>query len=374
MVPKKINLLYVIHSLENGGAETLAIRLAEKIDHKKFQVTVCSLSDMGPLREVLEKKKVPYFTLGKRDGKDLRISFRLRAKLKEYAIDVIHTHNQGPLLYTYLATLLSPKYKIVHTEHINMAKELSYSKKHLLYNRLLYRRLDGFVNIAQHLTNEYCIRFDLSRAKVQTIHNSVDYGKSIVLSPNSLREQLGLSNTVPLIGNISALRPQKDHETLIRAMKKVCEKFPAAILVIAGEGELQNKLVTLINGLELNRNVKLLGFRSDVDGLLKEFDIFVLSSLYEGLPLCILEAMAAGKPIVATDADGTNEIVTDGETGILVPVKNPDLFADAIVSILGDLEKAAEMGRAAQNFVETKHNMDKMISQYELFYKELFNG
>ena len=370
MTPK-INILYVIHSLDNGGAETLAIRLAEKLDKNSFRATVCSLSDQGPLRELLESKEVPYFTLGKRDGKDLKVALRLRGVLKKQKMDVIHTHNMGPLLYTYLATLFSQKYKIVHTEHINMAKELSYSKKHLMYNRLLYRRLDGFINIAQHLTREYCSRFDLSHTKVETIHNSVDPGKAPSVPTKPLRDQLGVADNVPLIGNISALRPQKDHQTLIRAMKKVCDKIPEAILAIAGEGESQVELKALVEKLGLSQNVKFLGFRSDVDGLLGQFDIFVLSSLYEGLPLCILEAMAAGRPIVATDADGTNEVVRNGETGLLVPLKEPELFADAILTILENPEHAKEMGAIAKKLVEDEHNMDKMIDQYELFYQEL---
>ncbi len=370
---KKINLLYIIHSLDNGGAETLAIRLAAKLDKNIFNATVCSLSDHGPLREVLEAKKVPYFTLGKREGKDFKIAIQLRNILKQQEVDVIHTHNMGPLLYTYLATLFSNKCKIVHTEHINMAKEFSYSTKHLLYNKLLYRRLDGFINIAQHLTREYCSRFDLSHAKVQTIHNSVDPGKVSSRHSYSLREQLGISSTVPLIGNISALRPQKDHQTLIRAMGKVCEKIPEAVLVIAGEGESRDELVALVEELDLTQNVTFLGFRSDVDSLLQQFDIFALSSLYEGLPLCILEAMAAGRPIVATDADGTNEIVKDGKTGLLVPLKEPELFADAILSILQNPERSVEMGKTAQKLVRDEHNMDKMISQYERFYQELLS-
>jgi glycosyltransferase involved in cell wall biosynthesis len=370
---KKINLLYVIYSLENGGAETLAIRLAEKIDKKKFHATVCSLTDGGPLKEVLEAKEVPYITLGKREGKDFKIVYRLIKQLKKNKIDIVHTHNQGPLLYTYLANIFSRKIKIVHTEHINMAKELSYSKKHLLYNKILYRSLDGFINIASHLTSNYCALFNLSNAKIQTIHNCVELSNYNSVANNSLRQELGISADVPLIGNISALRPQKDHATLIRSMVKVCEKLPESILVIVGEGESEQELLTLTKQLDLTRNVIFLGFRSDINNLLAQFDVFVLSSLYEGLPLCILEAMAAGKPIVATDVDGTNEILVNSKTGLLVPAGQPEKFAEALLSIIVDPDCAIEMGKSARKFVAVKHNIEKMITQYEAFYKEILD-
>lgn len=368
---EKINLLYVIYSMENGGAETLAIRLAEKLDRELFNAAVCSLSDQGPLREVMERKGVTHFTLGKKEGKDFLLPFKLRKLIKEKKFKIIHTHNQGPLLYTYLGTRLLGKIKIVHTEHINMAKEFSYSKKHLLYNNILYRSLEGFINIAHHLTDEYQRRFDLSRAKVETIHNSVDVETHQFEPGNSLREELGLNVDAPLIGNISALRSQKDHLTMIKAMKKVCEKVPDATLVIAGDGELRDKLLEAVHKYGLNSNIKFLGYRSDVDSLLAQFDIFALSSLYEGLPLCVLEAMAAGKPIVATNADGTNEVVHNEKTGLLVPIGDASSFADAILRIINDRNLASNMGDAAKMLVENKHNMAEMISNYEKYYKKL---
>jgi len=369
----KINLLYVIQSLENGGAETLAIRLAARLDKNCFNAAVCSLSDNGPLRELLERKKVPYFTLGKREGKDFKVALRLRRLLQQQRINLVHTHNQGPLLYTYLATLLSPGTRIVHTEHINMAKEFSYSRKHLLYNNLLYRSLDGFVNIARHLTDDYCSRFDLSKVRVRTIHNSVDLELVPGVPATGLRQELNIPATAPLIGNISALRPQKDHPTLIRAMAKVCRQVPEAVLVIAGEGESKAELVELVGKLGLEANVRFLGFRADVGQLLAQFDLFVLSSLYEGLPLCILEALAAGRPIVATDADGTNEVVQDGVTGLLVPLSSPEQFAAAILALLADPARAERLGQEGRRYVAEQHNMATMISQYEQFYREVLS-
>lgn len=370
----KIRLLYVIYSLDNGGAETLAIRLAEKLSKDLFDVVVCSLSDRGPLRTLLEQKHIRYFTLGKREGKDPGVALRLRKVIRDERIDIIHTHNQGPLLYTYLATrMMRNGPKIVHTEHINMVKEFSYSRKHMLYNSLLYRSLDGFINIARHLTDSYRDAFTSPHTKIQTIHNCVDLAEYDFSPTSDLRAELDLKQGTPLIGCISALRRQKDHDTLLKAMEKVKRDVPETVLVLAGDGELRDELLEQVRQLDLSWNVKFLGFRSDIANLLAQFDIFVLASLYEGLPLCILEAMAAGKPVVATDADGTNELIVNGETGLLVPLRDPGKFADAILSLLQDADMAADIGSKAKMFVEKQHNFNTMIHEYKSFYRNMIN-
>ncbi|WP_028581046.1 glycosyltransferase [Desulfogranum japonicum] len=368
---KRINLLYVIYSLDNGGAETLAIRLSEKIDKERFNPIVCSLSDRGPLREILVKYGITYYTLGKKEGKDFSVVFKIADILKKEKIDIIHTHNQGPLLYVFIAKLFFRRIKHVHTEHINMGVELSYSKKHELYNVILLRSLDGVINIAQHLNSQSAKYIKKKNAKVETILNSVEPATYDFSIQSDLKHELGLDAGSFLIGNISALRPQKDHATLLNAMPYILKENPHAVLVIAGDGELRNDLEEQCLRMGLTENVTFLGYRADVNNLLAQFDVFVLSSLYEGLPLCILEAMAAGKPIVATDAAGTNELVRDSETGLLVPVGDAEQLGKSISLLLEHPERAAEMGRKAKELVNSEHNMDTMMKKYESYYLRL---
>jgi glycosyltransferase involved in cell wall biosynthesis len=373
MIPK-INLLYVIASMSNGGAETLAIRLAEQLDKNLFNATVCSLSDEGPLREIMQEKRVPFITMAKKEGVDLALVRRLRKELTIRQINIVHTHNIAPLLYSRPAIFLNKKIKHVHTEHINMEKELSYSMKDRLYNAILYPGLNGFISIARHLTDHFCSMYDLSRVKVATIHNSVPIAPSLEATKKSLRQEFGVGEKVPIIGNISALRPQKDHVTLLRAMKIITKHYPDACLAIAGDGELKQELAIICRELDLDKNVRFLGYRADVNELLAQFDIFVLSSLYEGLPLCILEAMAAGKPVVATDADGTNEVVLHKVTGLLTPLRDPGKMAEAILALLADPVMSVLLGTAGRRRIETEYNMSTMIHRYEDFYRNLMSG
>jgi glycosyltransferase involved in cell wall biosynthesis len=368
----KINLLYMIQSLNNGGAETLAIRLADKLDKTRFNPTVCSLCDEGPLRSILQSKNIPHITLGKKEGKDLSLPLRIRSVLASHKIHLVHTHNQGPLLYTRLATLSGYRaVKLIHTEHINMAKEYSYSRRHRIFNRLLFKGIHGFLGIAQHLSHDYEIRFKNTKVLFTTINNSVSLPEIGTAPPKALSKELGVAPERPVIGNVSALRPQKDHATLLQAMRIVVDQRPDAILAIAGDGELKKALHDLTRKLGLTDHVRFLGYRSDVDNLLVQFDIFVLSSLYEGLPLCILEAMAAARPVVATDAQGTNSVVHHGKTGLLVPLKDPECLAAALLDLLQDKTAARKMGSAARKLIRNEYNMENMIQQYEAFYQRV---
>lgn len=365
--------MYIIYSLNNGGAETLAIRLAEKLDKNIFNTMVCSLSDVGPLRDMIIQKKIQFFTLGKVEGKDFTIIRKLKRLINEQNVDIIHTHNQGPLLYTYLSTFFEKKPRIVHTEHINMGKEFSYSRRHVLYNNLIYRCLDGFLSIAQHLTDDFRKKYRLSHAQIVTIHNGIEIFPEKKVMSNSLREELRLGSDVPIVGNISALRPQKDHATLINAMNIVVRRFPGVKLAIAGEGELDSDLKKQVKRLNLEDSVIFLGYRSDIREILPQFNLFVLPSLYEGLPLCILEAMEAGKPIVATDVEGTNELIIPQKTGLLTPAGNPEQMAEAIISILSNPMLAEKMGKAARKLVEREYSMGFMIKKYQKYYQDIFN-
>ncbi|MCF8088137.1 MAG: glycosyltransferase [Desulfotignum sp.] len=368
----KINLLYMIQSLNNGGAETLAIRLAQNLDPTRFTPVVCSLCDEGPLRGILESTHIPHITLGKKEGKDMGLPFRIRKVLASHRIDLVHTHNQGPLLYTRLATLGGYRsVKLIHTEHINMAKEYSYAGRHRFLNRFLFKGIHGFVSIAAHLNQGFEQQIKSSGAMFTTINNSVSVPEPERVSPGILHRELGIDPTWSIVGNVSALRRQKDHTTLIKAMRLVVDQRPDTILAIAGDGELKTALHELTRDLGLTNHVRFLGYRSDVDHLLAQFDIFVLSSLYEGLPLCILEAMAAARPVVATDAEGTNAVVHHGKTGLLVPLKDPENLAAALLGMLQNKTAARKMGAAARKLIRDEYNMETMIQQYETFYQQV---
>ncbi len=374
MTGKKINILFVLSALNNGGAEMLVIRLCKYLDKTRFNVSICSLSSQGALQDLISNYKIPLFILEKKEGRDFSIVKKLKDIIIENEIDIVHTHNQGPLIYSVLASLLGKRHKLVHTEHINMMQEYSYSRKNCYYNKFLYRFLDGFVSIANHLTECVLEQFPRLTKKTVTIRNCVDMSRfDVAASGENLREKLGLAEDSVLLGNISALRRQKDHGTMLRAMVQVARHDKTSYLVIAGDGECAGELKTQAEELGLNGRVFFLGYRADIENLLCQFSLFLLTSLYEGLPLCLLEAMAMRCPVVATDVTGTNELVRDGETGILVPAGDDKRLAEAILLLVNNPEIRGKFVSQAAAILKSDFNFTAMIRHYEDYYASMIS-
>jgi len=368
----KIKLLYIIESMKIGGAEMLVAEICRRIDKDKFDVFVCSLSGGTAITEKLEENDIRYYVFDKNPGVDLSIPFKIKKIIKQEKIQIVHTHCQGPLLYTYLATILGKKYRFIHTEHINMEQELGYSKKHLFYNKLFLNKLDGFISISEHVSKYFHEKYPKISRRMVTIPNGINVDRfSSQNNTNNLRKELRFDNNTKIIGNISALRDQKDHATLLYAMKKIINNIDNVRLVIAGSGYLDVKLKQLADDLNLNEYVRFLGYRSDVENLLSGFDVFVLPSLYEGLPLCLLEASASGTPLVASNIPGNDEIVRNCNNGLLFQTGNSEELANQISKILKDENLSQIFSMNGKTKSAELYNENDMISKYEKYYLNL---
>lgn len=368
----KLNLMLVIGSMGVGGAETLAARLAEKLNRSPlFSVSVCALEDRGELRKILLTNGTRHFSLSKKPGKDLSLPGKIARLARDERIDIIHTHGQGPLLYACLAKLFYRENRLVHSEHIKFEVEAVSPRKIFLYNAVLYRFIDFFLSITDHLEQYYSTKFPFLKSKISTITNGINIdqfnevdGKIVV----STRESFPVAKNAKIIGNISVLRDQKDHASLIRAMQTVLHHIPEAVLVIAGDGPLRDNLERLTCELAIQDSVVFLGYRKDVATLLRTFEIFVLTSLFEGLPLCLLEAAASGTPIVATDVEGINELIINNINGLLAPAKSPEKIGLKIVELLTNSELAQNLAERGKQIVFEKFNQETMVEKYEQFY------
>ena len=189
--------------------------------------------------------------------------------------------------------------------------------------------------------------------------------------PARLHEELFLPHQAPVVGNVAALVPHKGQRHFVEAAALVVRQVPDARFVIAGEGELRPALERLIKEHRLEKHVLLAGFRPDVLSLHKAFDIFVMSSVTEGLGTSLLDAMAAGKPIVATTTGGIPEVVVDGETGFLVPPRDDRAMAEAIVTLLKDPALRAQMGAAGLARAQSKFSAERMLQETLRVYKRV---
>lgn len=363
-----INILLVIGSFGIGGAENLAIDIACNLDKVRFRTVVCGLGT-GGLKEKLKSAGIAYYDLNKKDGVNLSLIRSLARIIDQENISIVHTHGQGPLLYVCLSRLFSRRAKIIHSEHIDFTVESPSPRKMLFYNSILFRMIDTFVSISDHLNQCYAKLFPFLDNKILTVKNGIDVRKfSNYHVDNDLKSELGISSTKIIIGNIAVFREQKDHESLINAMPKVIASIPDAVLILAGDGPLRGRLEELVERLHLSSCIYFLGWRSDVSRLLNEFDLFVLPSLFEGLSLSLLEASAARVPIITTDVVGNNEFIQDGINGFLVPPRNSTVLAKKIVELLECPEKQAHFVDNGWKIVNEKYSQEKMIANYEMVY------
>ena len=204
--------------------------------------------------------------------------------------------------------------------------------------------------------------------KFITIPYGVDLKKFADIKSSIKKTEIGLDNGDKVLGVVARFTKQKGHIYLIEAASQIVNKFPNTKFLFVGDGPLRKDLETKINELGLNSKFILLGFRNDVRELLQVFDIFVLPSLWEGLPNVLLEAMACGKPIVATAVDGTPEAVVDGNNGLIVPPKNPDKLADALMHLLQNEQEARKMGKRGRKRVENFYSIEKQMNNFQELY------
>jgi glycosyltransferase involved in cell wall biosynthesis len=270
------------------------------------------------------------------------------------------------LFYGTLAAKLGKVKKVIYTEHGRTEK---LSRKTRLAHRLLSRYVNHPVIVAKYLGDVLAAEgFDQN--KIRLIQNGID-GKSYE-TPHvrfKLHKELGLGAENRLIGNVARLDPIKNHSLLLHAMQVVLKNKPRARLVLVGDGPLREQLEREAAGLGIEDAVFFLGERNDIAAILRDIDIFVLSSLSEGMSLTLVEAMAARTPIVATDVGGNPALITSGESGLLVPSADPAALASAILKILGDPNLAKSLAGAARHRFEEDFNLETMIERYMELYE-----
>ncbi|RKY81578.1 glycosyltransferase family 1 protein, partial [candidate division KSB1 bacterium] len=207
--------------------------------------------------------------------------------------------------------------------------------------------------------------------KTITIHYGVDLSRFYPFRDEVMRMDLGFKKNDVVFGTVARFTEQKGHRYLIEAAKDVISKESSVHFVLAGDGPLRNEIEEKISELGLDKNFHLLGFRTDIDKLLHSFDVFLLPSLYEGLPNAVLEAMAAGLPVIATAVDGTPEAVIHNESGILIEPKSTTDIRNAVLRLFEDVKLRDEFGKNARQRVEQKFSWGKEVSEFVELYKSL---
>lgn len=363
----KIRLLQVTHDLAFGGLQKVVLNLCKNIDRDRFDVSVLCLRALGAYAEDVERLGIKVFMLPQPSNGTDYLSFIKAAEIfRREKVEIIHTHNTQPLIDGTIARMLSGVKRIVHTDHGRVFPD---KKRYMVAERFASNFVSKFVAVSQS-TADKLIKFEkIPPHKITVIENGIDelkYQDQAVLAET--KSSFGLMGEGPVIGFISRLSPEKGGAVLLDAMPLVLRAFPEAQLVIAGEGPQRESLMAQVEKLGLERNICWLGPRRDVPAILKAIDLYVLPSISEGLPMGLLEAIAAGSPVVATNVGGVPSVIKDKFNGELVPKGDTVALSQRIVSVLSD---AALAERYVQNSFDTvlgKYTASNMTRRYQELY------
>jgi glycosyltransferase involved in cell wall biosynthesis len=371
-----IRVMYVVDHLKIGGAQTHLLELLSRLDRGRFFPMVCALKTDGELRGRLDAMGVPVHDGG------------LGATLKGWS--GVHA------LWTLSRLLRRERVRVAHSYlfHPNILAPIAARVAGVPVVVVSKRSLDAYPNPlrrwAVKLGNALADRVTVNAEAVGRFVRSEERcrPRKMVLIPNGVsdeildaradraetRRRLNLPPDGPVVGVVSRLAWKKGVRYLLEAALRVLEAVPAATFLVAGDGPLRAELEAQSQAAGLGERVWFLGTRDDAVELFSVFDVFVLPSVIEGMSNALLEAMARGVPVVATQVGGNSEVVVDGETGFLVPAADPDRMATAITKLLQAPELAHEMGAAGKRRIVEHYGIDVMVRRIEALYEGLLAG
>ncbi len=366
MKKDRYTCIHVIHSLEYGGAQRDLYYYAKFHNRGKYRLKIVSFHPGGEMLPELEALDLDVHILGTRSA-DPRSITRLVKLFSEHKTDIAHFHNSLPVFSGVPAAVLARVPAKVMTEHsIYYPGKAGGSLSTSMYFNLR-RRLDMVIACSEEVRESHQPELDPDRTV--TIVNGVDLEHFFTPAVNS-----GTDKGIFHIGSIGSLTVQKGYSNLVQAVKILSDRGVPVRLTFIGDGPLRKKLEQQVNESGIDDRVTFAGTTSDVMTVLPAFDVVAGSSLREGLPLSILEAMAAGRPVVTTDVGGNREAVIDGVTGMLVPPGDSYALAEALETLWKNEDKQASMGKAGRLRVEKYFSAEKMVAETERIYESIFDG
>jgi len=379
----KPTVVHVITKLELGGAQRNTLYTVEHLDGARWdKVLVCGeggvLDEEARAGRTFRTLFVPSLVREMRPLRDAAALWSLWRVLRRLRPALVHTHSTKAGILGRIAARLAGAPVVIHTVH-----GFSFSPFHPPLRRLLYRWAE---RLAAPLTTRFLavsranleegVRLGLwRRDRVDLVRSgiSIEKYRGAPADRDRQRRALGLPEGAAVVGSVGNFKPQKGPMELLKAFALVARQVPEAHLVVAGDGPLRGEFEEGVRAHGLEDRVRLLGWRRDVPGLLQAFDVFLLTSLWEGLPRSLLQARAAGLPVVATAVDGSVEAVEEGVTGYLVPPRNPLAAAGRVLELLGDAGLRRRMGEAARDGLE-EFGIERMVERQDEIYRELLGS
>jgi glycosyltransferase involved in cell wall biosynthesis len=397
MPNNELNVMQIILNLDIGGAQEVVRTLVEYLALDGCHPVVCTFQD-GPLRQDMERLGIRVEVLPQRRYSIVALPLfiidmiqiwkSLAELVRKHHVDVVQTHLLTSLDFLVLLLLYTTNLRVVlwtfHTDRFELSAAMLPKYKWLLlpkkygyrfFYRLTSHLVSGFIAVSDQVANSMVEVIGPIQDKITVICNGVDtrrYGQAV--DRTLVRSQLGLEANTRLIAIVATLREAKGHRYMIEAMASIVPRHPDLHVLFIGDGELREELQARVKRLDLCNHVHFLGNRHDVPELLAASDFFVLPSVREGLSMALLEAMATGLPIVATEVSGTGQVIIPNKTGILVPPGDVQRLAQAIEQLIADPIQTRAMGAAAKQRVEAGFSAQKQVDEHLALYRRLLNN
>lgn len=359
---KNQNILFFTRTMKLGGTENVVLQLCDIFKDKVNKIIVCSCGGVNV--EKLEAMGIKHYEIPDIEKKSVgnikKTLSTVKRVIKEEEITIVHTHHRMAAFYSRILSL-HKKCIFINTSHNTF-----YDKK--LLTRFAYKKAN-LVACGEMVKKN--LEYDFKLKNVKTITNSVyPFNEQVIIdiTIDKYRQQGEF-----IVSNIGRLSEQKGMEYYLYAIPAVLQSCPNTKFLIIGEGEDRTKLEKLVEELGVLDNVSFMGYRTDVQNLMKQSDLIVLSSLWEGYPLTPIEAFSVGKTIIATAVDGTVEIVDDNVNGYLVEAKNHQEIADKIIHLQKNRDKLKKFEKEARCKYDEKLSFDKFSQHYVDFYREKIN-
>ena len=367
-----MHLLHVVESLARGGLERVVCDLVIEQKRQGYMVEVFSIFTPGAFAAELQDAGIPVIAANKRKGLDVSVLMALRAATRRAKHQVVHTHNPVANYYTCAAELTSWRtLPIVNTRH-NMGARDPNDRREALF-RLSVARTAKVAMVSPQVSRRFIDHGIVPKAKAAVVMNGIPLHRYAQVSPSTraaARTALSLPGDAFVIGSVGRLVGVKNHRLLLDAAAPICLEHPHVNIVLAGDGDLRETLIEQAQALGISDAVHLVGERSDIPQLLPAFDVFAMPSRSEGHSISLLEASAAGLPVIATEVGGNPEIVQQGLTGLLVPSEDITALQTALTQLFLDEPGRLAFGKQARLWAERTISVDAMTASYERLYRD----
>lgn len=375
----RIKVLEMIDKTFLGGGQIHILSLAKCLNRNKFEVSVCS-NKQGPLVDELKKNYIKHFPVSFQKNPHPKIIQKIRDVL-DSQFDILHTHGGVAGFWGRLAARKSSVPVVIHTLHgIHYLHYRNFILKHLsvYLERWLSRHTDAVIFVSdsdKKKGEDYRLA---PKEKMVVIKNGVDFSsfpQNLEQKPkHDLRKQLGIEPHQPVVGTVARLHRQKGIVYLLQAATRIYPHFSQVKILLVGGGPLRRKLERLSQKWGLENYVLFLGERKDTPSLLALMDVFVLPSLWEGMPYVIMEAGALGRPVVATAVDGVKELIQNGKEGLLVPPGDAKSLSTALIQLIKKRDYGTQLGKNIQRKIRQEYDQTQMVKEVERVYLRLSRG